>query len=344
MRVQQLTDKKFNFHPILLGLLAVLSSGAHAEEYGHQPWYVGVDAGYMKLSDACESHVLDCDDDTIGYGVKGGYLLDSLWGFELGYHDFQDLEARYPAGEVSSDIKTIEALVTYRQPLAQQLYGFVNGGAAYSTTRMEGALSDSKESNWSPTVGAGLEYRFTEHFGALAEYRYVNDVVDSGLHYLSLGLNYYFGGNTSTPVVQPLPVSEPEPVLEPEPVVKVKPLSVIKPEPRTEVLYFDTASVESSIDSELIMELQGAEGAIFVVGHTDSVGSSSANKSLSYKRAKSVAEHLVRFGIDQRRVMIQGRGEERPIANNQTAAGRAKNRRVEVQYEYLPPQLTAEQE
>ncbi len=64
-------------------------------------------------------------------------------------------------------------------------------------------------------------------------------------------------------------------------------------------------------------------------GHTDSVGSAASNKTLSEKRADSAKQYLVDKGVDPSRINTAGYGEEKPVDTNATAAGRAKNRRVE---------------
>jgi len=66
-------------------------------------------------------------------------------------------------------------------------------------------------------------------------------------------------------------------------------------------------------------------------GHTDSDGSDDYNYNLSQRRATSVANFLSYSGIDPRRFVIRGYGESQPIASNATAAGKAANRRVEIQ-------------
>ncbi|TNE41477.1 MAG: OmpA family protein [Alphaproteobacteria bacterium] len=68
-----------------------------------------------------------------------------------------------------------------------------------------------------------------------------------------------------------------------------------------------------------------------VMGHTDSTGSDSYNQSLSERRASSVAQYLISQKVMPQRLIVQGYGEMRPIASNETAAGRQQNRRVEVQ-------------
>ena len=69
---------------------------------------------------------------------------------------------------------------------------------------------------------------------------------------------------------------------------------------------------------------------IEVAGHTDSVGAASYNQTLSVERAQSVANYLSSRGVMQQRMIVTGAGETRPIASNDTEAGRAQNRRVEI--------------
>ncbi len=65
-------------------------------------------------------------------------------------------------------------------------------------------------------------------------------------------------------------------------------------------------------------------------GHTDDVGTNENNHTLSHNRAASVREYLISKGVAESRMISTGYGEEKPIADNKTAAGRAKNRRVEM--------------
>lgn len=69
---------------------------------------------------------------------------------------------------------------------------------------------------------------------------------------------------------------------------------------------------------------------IDVYGHTDSTGSDAYNQTLSERRATSVADYLASRGVQQARIGTRGFGESQPIASNDTDAGRAANRRVEV--------------
>jgi len=69
---------------------------------------------------------------------------------------------------------------------------------------------------------------------------------------------------------------------------------------------------------------------IEISGHTDNVGSAKKNKTLSEDRAQACREYLIARGIDGDRIVARGYGDERPIASNDTEAGRQLNRRIEA--------------
>jgi len=100
---------------------------------------------------------------------------------------------------------------------------------------------------------------------------------------------------------------------------------------------FDTG--EYTLKSEAFAAIDDVLGAIgnragtsvVVAGHTDAVGAESDNEMLSRNRAAAVADYLVGdSGFSQERVTLKAYGESRPVAGNDTAAGRARNRRVEL--------------
>lgn len=95
--------------------------------------------------------------------------------------------------------------------------------------------------------------------------------------------------------------------------------SVLKPEGRAKL--DDLVSKIRDVNLEVII----------AVGHTDSVGSDAYNQRLSVRRAEAVKAYLVTKGIERNRVYTEGKGEKQPVADNKTAAGRAKNRRVEIE-------------
>ncbi len=104
-------------------------------------------------------------------------------------------------------------------------------------------------------------------------------------------------------------------------------------DPSTPIL-FDLGKTqihESSLDilEEAVLELNDNKSSYIIIdGHTDDIGTPSSNRILSYKRAQAVKEYLKEMGIDEKRLITVGHGEEEPIAPNTTSEGRAKNRRV----------------
>lgn len=67
-----------------------------------------------------------------------------------------------------------------------------------------------------------------------------------------------------------------------------------------------------------------------VIGHTDSTGSDAVNEPLSVNRSIAARDYLVARGVASNRISVDGRGSREPIADNNTAAGRSMNRRVEI--------------
>ena len=67
-----------------------------------------------------------------------------------------------------------------------------------------------------------------------------------------------------------------------------------------------------------------------IEGHTDSTSTAARNKTLSQQRAESVVSVLMKAGIDAKRLSAKGWGQDKPVADNKTEEGRAKNRRVEI--------------
>jgi len=94
--------------------------------------------------------------------------------------------------------------------------------------------------------------------------------------------------------------------------------SVIKPE-------------SYDILDEIMKSSVVAEGlSVGVYGHTDNVGDDTKNQALSEQRAVAVKNYLISKGIPENRITVKGFGASKPIADNSTAAGKAKNRRVQI--------------
>lgn len=102
-------------------------------------------------------------------------------------------------------------------------------------------------------------------------------------------------------------------------------------------IFFDTKKFdlrpESQAELDNLVDLlnENPSMVIQINGHTDNVGKPTDNLALSNNRAKAVVDYLVKKGIDVKRLKSKGFGETRPIADNNTDDGRAKNRRTELQ-------------
>ena len=100
-----------------------------------------------------------------------------------------------------------------------------------------------------------------------------------------------------------------------------------------EFVYFKTNSAKiykSNLDG-LVKELKENKNlTVLLVGHTDASGPDNYNLNLSVLRAKSVQKLLVSKGIKIHRIKVKGMGESKPVADNNTEDGKAKNRRVEI--------------
>jgi len=95
--------------------------------------------------------------------------------------------------------------------------------------------------------------------------------------------------------------------------------SVLKPEAKT--------SLDALVAKLAPINLE----VVIAVGHTDGIGSDAYNDKLSVRRAEAVKAYLVSKGIEPNRVYTEGKGKKQPVADNKSAEGRAKNRRVEVE-------------
>ncbi len=101
-------------------------------------------------------------------------------------------------------------------------------------------------------------------------------------------------------------------------------------------VHFATASATLAGDSQSVLDQtaqvlkDNPDWRMRIVGHTDSVGSDSANALLSQQRANSVRAYLATHGVDSSRLSVDAKSATQPVASNHTDTGRAENRRVDL--------------
>jgi len=150
-------------------------------------------------------------------------------------------------------------------------------------------------------------------------------------------LNRTIGCPGRTLLDKPCPVPAPV-VAAPEPVPAPVPVAAA-PAPKTLTLEganfdFDKSFIRQPDFANLDQEVATLKGwgdvKVEVAGHTDSIGTDEYNMGLSLRRANAVRDYLISKGIAAENLTAKGYGESQPVADNQTAAGRFTNRRVEL--------------
>ncbi len=149
-------------------------------------------------------------------------------------------------------------------------------------------------------------------------------------------------GAIAAPAPAAAPAAKPAAAPAAAPAAKPAVAPAAKPAAATKVTYaadaffdFDKAVLKkegkAKLD-DLVGKVKGINlEVVIAVGHTDAVGKDAYNQKLSVKRAEAVKAYLVSKGIEKNRVYTEGKGEAQPVADNKTGAGRAKNRRVEIE-------------
>ena len=310
-------------------IAASLTFGATAQ--ANEGLYVGT---------SVTGHYLDSDrfvgggQEAITGGLNVGYRFFNDWALEIGAGEdvggetmnTAKVDFYYWLGEANPDSK---AWRTY----------LVSGFSYYDLDDEDRNLvdpyltdNDDGEHSIQFALGVGLSKMISDHFEFRGDVRGLHKVRE-GQHGITdaavtLALNYYFNGPKPAPVV-----------VAPAPVPAPKPAPVVKPEMRTISVRlnvefdYNKATVRNVYGDELqaVANAMKAHNDIDLVleGHTDSRGSDRYNQGLSERRAAAVKARLAQqYGIPADRISSVGYGESRPIADNNTDAGRQRNRRV----------------
>ena len=300
------------------------------------------------------------DERDLGYKLAIGRQLNRYFAVEAGYHDlgefgFSAATTQNGALRGTAAFRGVALDLVAQLPLSERisLLGRIGMHYTKASTHFRGnrlaAVTDpdSSERKAHPKVGLGLEYKFSEALalrGEAERYR-VNDAVGNrgDVDLYSVSLVYKFGRPVAAlPVRAPdvLPAPAPAPVAPPPPApVPPAPAPVAVSEKvsfAAEALFdFDKSIVKPqgklALD-DLLARLQGMNTEVMVTdGHTDAIGSDDYNQRLSLRRAEAVKAYMVSKGIEPARVYVEGKGEGQPVADNASAEGRARNRRVTVE-------------
>jgi len=305
--------------------------------------------------------------DEIHYGLGAGHWYTDRWGVDVRFLR-NDLKLDSNPLNVATGKEThllLSGLFNLR-PGADNWYPYLAAGLGETNLDAPYSGQTSSATRFNYHAGTGLMGRPVEHVLLDVSVKAVRVDLPASSHrtevLATLGLGYVWGG---VPVVAPTPAPAPEPPKPAAPEPKPKPEPVAPPappppapEPVKEVvvpappppppppakivldeavLHFANGKAELGADAKAAIQKVAAglkaypgEYSLVVSGHTSSLGGKALNKSLSKLRADAVAKVLVDAGIPASRVMTVGSGPEKPIADNKTKAGQAKNRRVEI--------------
>ena len=337
-------------------------------DWANSAWYIGAGVGQsratideprLRASLAANGETVTGftkDQRDTGYKLFVGrqlnqYVAVEAGYFDLGKFDFKSTTSGNGVLNGEAGFRGVNLDLLGQLPLSQRLSLLGRVGMHYTKTNTEfsgnrllgSTNTHASERKLNAKLGLGLEYKFSEALalrGEVERYR-LNDAVgnrgDADLY--SVSLVYKLGRPASaTPAYQPAPEVAPV-VAMPAPVIVAAPAPTPVAEKvafASEALFdFDQSTLKpqgkAALD-QLLGQLTGMDLEVIVtVGHTDAVGSDAYNQKLSQRRAEAVKAYLVTQGVETNRVYTEGKGETQPVADNTTAAGRAKNRRVTVE-------------
>lgn len=288
-------------------------------------------------------------------GLRLGYDITRNWGVELS-GDYIKTKSSNDLGDATVYGGRLDALYYYTPDKDLVPFFAIGVGGRSLKYDDQGPDGDNFLINW----GLGAKYFLSDNLALRGDVRHLilfNDI-NHNLEY-ALGISYLIGGKKPAPVVQAVaPAPEPTPEAAPTPAPQPTPAPVVAPQPApvattamekaiiekgraTLNVQFKTgkSDIQPQYQAELakfadIMK-KHPDLKVTIEGHTDNTGGAAYNKKLSQQRAESVKRYLVqKLGIDASRLSAVGYGLTRPIADNATAGGKMKNRRVEAAVEY----------
>ncbi|USD31807.1 MULTISPECIES: OmpA family protein [Vibrio] len=311
---------------VVSGTLLLASASVNAQ------FYLGAKAGASWVDDLCTTG--ECDDNSWALGSFVGYEFNDYLALEAGLDTLGETTG---SGYKDAGLVSYSLAPRFSLPLTENVDAFAKAGGAY--------VEYGNKSDSSFVGGVGLSYSVLPNIDIQVEYQRLTDI-DIDTHGIAgnavtLGFTTKFGGSeqhTETPTQEEMQVEE-----------VVEETVVVQPILQTfesKVVYsvsFKFDSAELTSDSEMALKEVAAfmseypQATVDVVGYADSVGPAAYNQTLSEQRAQSVADIIADYGVNQSRIHVEGAGEAKPIAQNDTREGRMQNRRAEVtmnEFEY----------
>ena len=358
------SDDVADSDPVLIGNVIVNDSAANTATNGGYSlgrFYLGVGLGLSYLDPELEPNAPFTTGDNLKFGgsVMLGYDLNRRLSLELLAADLGSIDIN-PDGQLGYQTYGLSGLfyvVRNTPALGKTAFSpYVRAGYRRIELHNNDDLPVRAEADKSLMLGGGIQFDRTSRIGARLEL--ISFAGDARL--LQAALLYRFGGGNKgdvpaatniISVVNNINIQEP-----------IEPVDTDQDEvpddqdecPETRVnlavsedgcaiydgviqdVNFKTASHELALNAQRVLRTvvdtltRFPNTFVTVSAHTDSRGTDPYNQSLSERRARSVVHFLVSNGISSNRLKFTAYGETRPIATNANAAGRAKNRRVEL--------------
>lgn len=314
---------------------------AVADEFEAQSgWYGGVRANYSSNENSCLDSRITCDKTDTGYGFFGGYEFNERYGAEISWNDIGDSRAQYMDWDLDGELKQADVSLKISHVLTERLSIYGKVGAAFWDGEVIGGPGKVDDSGVRPLLGVGLQMPFSSRFSGRIEYQYIDKVGNDDMgfsnpNYLGVALVWHFSAlartSSPTPAPEVVVVTEPAPAPVTPPPQQIEERITLDEQLGGPLFEFNKADVRNMAGIEPVVKLllENPLLTVSVTGHTDARGNENYNQRLSEQRAQVVAEYLRVKGVAANRISVFGEGESRPVADNDTEAGRAKNRRVE---------------
>jgi len=357
---------KISFKVLVVTLSWSVSSICSATDGDLQP-FMTLKTGYQ-WADSEGSQQTDPSGGV--WGVSGGLQFTPEWSWDLGYRSYSNSASRDTWGSVDVDSWLIDTAVRYDWYFKNDWSWYGRLGVSYwDLEKSQPGRTTLTGYGVSPLAETGISYRFDNNIQLSAGYQYLDSIGSSETgrydsHNLMLNLTYRFGQSSSiatktpdrteaTDLVAKMPVAEKptvvtevSPVEPAEPIAEQEPLVIEAPVvPKVYTFSAMTLGDEYSFDIDSTKVSPAFKQAlkpiastlvsfpqanVAIVGHADATGTESYNQKLSERRASAVAAELLDLGGRIGQMNLSGKGELDPVASNDTAEGRTKNRRVEV--------------